>query len=166
MMERPQKRQKLSRESTEAEDKNDDHEEEPTEFKIAILSSLHPDRSEDILLDYLLAYDGSVSAVNNALSAPDRKDSAGKRKALNGYQSSLSSFAKSNGDSDGNQATAKLLTKKGRTLHLYVSCCMRQGVPNHAKCDSRQKILRGTRHALSSTTFSAQNKRMLWCVSS
>ena len=117
-MERPQKRQKLF---TEVEDAAEDYDGEPTEFKLAILSSLHPGRSEDVLLDYLLAYDGSVSAVTSALSAPKREDVSGKRKAINGYQSSLSSFAKPNESTDGNSAAVKLLTKKGRTLHLYVS---------------------------------------------
>ncbi len=88
-MDRPQKRQKLSAESTSAETA-DEHEGEPTEFKIAILSSLHPDRSQDVLLDYLLAYHGSVSAVTKALSAPETSDSPRKRNAINGYQSSLS----------------------------------------------------------------------------
>jgi hypothetical protein len=120
MMDRPQKRQKLSTESTEVEDPTDDYDGEPTEFKLAILSSLHPDRSEDVLLDYLLAYDGSVSAVTTALSAPDIKESSGKRKAINGYQSSLSSFARSSDVADSNPTAVKLLTKKGRTLHLYV----------------------------------------------
>ena len=162
MMERPQKRQKLS---TEVEDAADDYDGEPTEFKLAILSSLHPDRSEDVLLDYLLAYDGSVSAVTSALSAPHKDDSSGKRRAINGYQSSLSSFAKSN-EADDNSATVKQLTKKGRTLHLYVCIPIKHRLPTHPNSNRRQRTSRSIRHALSSTTFSLQNKPKLWCLSS
>lgn len=118
-MERPQKRQKVSAEPADAENATDEYDGEPTEFKLAILSSLHPDRSEDVLLDYLLAYDGSVIAATSALSAPEKRDTK-KRNAINGYQSSLSAFAKPSEAADGSCATAKLLTKKGRTLHLYV----------------------------------------------
>ena len=140
MMERPRKRQKLSTESTDVEDVADDYDGEPTEFKLAILSSLHPDRSEDVLLDYLLAYDGRVSAVTSALSVPDKMDSFGKRKAINGYQSSLSSFAKPSEGTDDNSTAVKLLTKKGRTLHLYVSRPAKHNESNRADCNSRQKI--------------------------
>ena len=161
MMERPQKRQKLS---TEVEDAADDYDGEPTEFKLAILSSLHPDRSEDVLLDYLLAYDGSVSAVTSALSAPHKDDFSGKRRAINGYQSSLSSFAKSNESTNGNSAV-KLLTKKGRTLHLYVRTAIKWKTKLYAKHCSHQRTSRSIRHALSSTTFSPQSKPTQWCVS-
>ena len=117
-MERPQKKQKLATEPAEVDGGPDEYDGEPTEFKLAILSSLHPDRSEDVLLDYLLAYNGRVNAVASALSAPEKKDLP-KRNAINGYQSSLSSFAKASDLSDGMSSTAKLLTKKGRILHLY-----------------------------------------------
>lgn len=127
-MERPQKRQKISTESVEIDKTSDEHEGESTEFKLAILSSLHPDRSEDILLDYLLAYSGSVNEATKALSEPEKKTTR-KRNAINGYQSSLSSFAKSSDISDGSPSTAKLLTKKGRTLHLYSPADIEQHTP-------------------------------------
>ena len=120
-MERASKRQRLSPAPAESQTSRDDHDSEPTEFKLAILCSLHPNRSEDVLLDYLLAYDGSVNAAATALSARQTTSSPVKRTAVNGYQSSLSSFTKrsSTGDSSG-PTDVKILTKRGRTLHLYV----------------------------------------------
>ena len=62
-MEPAHKRRKLSPEAL----PTDEREDESTDFKLAILASLHSDRSQDILLDYLLAYDGSVETASSAL---------------------------------------------------------------------------------------------------
>ena len=125
-MEPATKKQKLSTATD-----NDDG--ESTDFKLAILSSLHPGKGQNVLLDYLLAYDGSVQAVTDAIAgnggrADDK--SPRKRNAVNGYQSSLSKFAgsKENGKNAG--AADKPLTKKGRTLHLYAS----EDVERHTPC--------------------------------
>ena len=118
-MEPAQKRQKMSPNEAQLATTSDERDGESTDFKLAILASLHPDRSQEVLLDYLLAYDGSVDAVSSALSAPDKDDRSRKRNAINGYQSSLSSFATNRSPSKGS-STVRPLTKKGRTLHLYV----------------------------------------------
>ena len=78
------------------DDKNEDNDGESTDFKIAVLASLHTDRSPDVLLDYLLAYDGSVEQASEALSAAIRTTSPRKRLGVTSYQSSLSAFARPN----------------------------------------------------------------------
>lgn len=121
-MEPAYKRQKLSPDAAQASTSSDEHDiESSTDFKLAVLASLQPDRSQEVLLDYLLAYNGSVDAAAAALSGTEKSDKSPKRNAIKGYQSSLSSFATSNHASRGTSTVAKLLTKKGRTLHLYVS---------------------------------------------
>ena len=112
------KRRKLSQDTSNTATTLDE-DAHSTDFKLAILASLHPDRSQDVLLDYLLAYDGSVEAVTSALNAPAQSDHVRKRTAIS-YQSSLTSFTKRPTMSSGNGVASKALTKKGRTLHLYV----------------------------------------------
>jgi hypothetical protein len=90
---------------------------ESTDFKLALLSSLHPYLDQQVLLDILLAHDGSVEAAATSLKpsdSPPRKSSA-----ANGLQSSLSSFVAQKYSSAGPAKQAKLLSKKGKTLHLY-----------------------------------------------
>ena len=111
-MEPPQKRRRLSNDA-----ENDNEDVESTDYKLAILASLHPDRNQDVLLDYLLAYDGSVGKVTNALCGAAKSESPRKRSV--GYQSSLSSFTTMDKPADGSTKPSKLLTKKGRTLHLF-----------------------------------------------
>ena len=110
-MEPPSKRRRLSQDARSATPQDED-----TDLKLALLTSLQPDRSQDVLLDYLLAYDGSVEDASTALNAGLKTESI--RKSSSGYQSSLSSFVGSKSSRNGS-TTAKLLTKKGRTLHLY-----------------------------------------------
>lgn len=121
-MEPAAKRRRLSATLSGPPTTSGDDEAESTDFKLAILSSLHPDKEQEVLLDYLLAYDGSVEGATDALSGKIRKtddESPRKRSAANGYQSSLTGFANPNeGDKNGTMA-ARSLTKKGRTLHLY-----------------------------------------------
>lgn len=104
---------------------------EDTDFKLAVLASLNPTKGQDVLLDYLLAYDGSVEDASSAINAPETAASARKRSAATGHQSSLASFATSKGSS-GSQSPAprKQLTKKGQTLHLYTP----EDVENHTPC--------------------------------
>jgi hypothetical protein len=90
---------------------------ESTDFKLALLSSLHPYIEQYVLLDILLAHNGSVEAASTSLKpsdSPPRKPSAATR-----YQSSLSSFVAQMDSLDGPAKRAKLLSKKGKTLHLY-----------------------------------------------
>ena len=92
-------------------DENDD---EPTELKLAILSSLHPALEQETLLDVLLAHNGSVSESTAALAAqPSTKKNGG----VIGYQQSLRQFAVST--DNVSPAKKKLKSKKGSTLHLY-----------------------------------------------
>ena len=87
-----------------------------TDIKLAILSSLHPDRSQEDLLELLLNHDGSVEATLQAISSSSDLGSrpSKKRPSAMGLQSALSFGG-------GPQAPAVLqtLTKKGRTLHLF-----------------------------------------------
>ena len=100
-----------------------------TDFKLAILASMNPDQPQNVLLDYLLAYDGSVEKASRALSGPIGNASTRKRSAATGYQSSLASFAdkrQSNGDG---AASKKQMTRKGQTLHLYSPIDVEQHTP-------------------------------------
>ena len=92
-------------------------EEESTDFKLALLASLHPNLDEGTLLEALLAADGVVEQASECLSQP-LAASLGKRPAPStvGYQSSLSSYriVPANGT-----LTRKPLVRKGKTLFLY-----------------------------------------------
>ncbi|EMC95676.1 hypothetical protein BAUCODRAFT_498823 [Baudoinia panamericana UAMH 10762] len=126
------KRQRLSSEAEPVKEQTlgEAAEGESTDFKLAILASLHLDRSQEILLDYLLAYDGSVERASSALALPAMMDSPRKPPAANGYQSSLSSFARPSSDEAVKVGTKKALTKKGKTLHLYAP----EDVEAHTPC--------------------------------
>lgn len=99
---------------------------ESTDFKLALLSSLHPYIEPQVLLDVLLAHEGSVEKTSASLKAPDSPPR--KSSAATGYQSSLSGFV------TGNEAVdtlgKKLLSKKGKTLHLYSP----EDVAKHTPC--------------------------------
>jgi alkylated DNA repair dioxygenase AlkB len=103
---------------------------EDTDFKLAILASLHPEKAQDVLLDYLLAYNGSVEEVSAAINAPETATPARKRSAATGYQSSLASFAIGNDEVSHTSITRKQLTRKGQTLHLYTP----QAIENNTPC--------------------------------
>lgn len=92
--------------------------EESTDVKLAILSSLNPSIDPETLLDILLAHDGDVETTSQILKARlPRKPGSGTAAAA---QSSLRSFGVG---SDGSASTpskrAKILSRKGATLHLY-----------------------------------------------
>ncbi|ODA78035.1 hypothetical protein RJ55_06638 [Drechmeria coniospora] len=99
----------------EADSCRDDEEgDEPTEVKLALLSSLHPAVGQDTLLDVLLAHDGSVRLASAALQT---RPESRKRDGIVGHQTSLKQYAL---PSDAaSPATKKPKVKKGRTLHLY-----------------------------------------------
>lgn len=103
---------------------------EDTDFKLAILASLHPEKGQDVLLDYLLAYNGSVEEVSGAINAPEAATPVRKRSAATGYQSSLASFATSKDDLPKSPVPRKQLTKKGQTLHLYTP----EAIENNTPC--------------------------------
>jgi hypothetical protein len=91
---------------------------ESTDFKLAILSSLHPHIEQQLLLDILLAHDGSVEQASISLSNPNASP---KKSSIIGYQSSLSGFFAQNDPADSENPAKKLkpLSKRGQTLHLY-----------------------------------------------
>lgn len=96
--------------------------EDSTDFKLALLASLHPQVEQAVLLEALLATDGSVEAASHVLngqhglSSPEgRVIKAGRL----GYQSSLSSMGIKCTNTAGANKDRKLMSKKGKTLHLY-----------------------------------------------
>lgn len=114
------KKRKLSPSAEPASPLAKDDEDEPTDVKLAMLSSLHPNIDQDALLDVLLAHEGSVSATSGSLryQTPSPK----KRSKGIGSQTSLRHFAyptTERGASLSPQKTPKLLSRKGVTLHLY-----------------------------------------------
>lgn len=125
---------KRKRKATPADDREaipDGHievaDDEPTEVKLAILSSLHPNFPQEALLDVLLDHDGSVTAASVSLSGPSTStsllsSSSSPHKATNSVvsQTSLRNFATSH-SVDGAPAPkkTKLLSRKGATLHLF-----------------------------------------------
>lgn len=86
-----------------------------TDFKLAMLASLHPYLDQQALLDTLLAHEGSIEAASASL-IPSDSFSPKKPSASIGHQSSLSKFATT---SDSSAKRTRLLSKKGKTLHLY-----------------------------------------------
>jgi hypothetical protein len=89
---------------------------EPTEVKLAILSSLHSDIDQEALLDILLAHDGNVDEASSAL----RHQSQPKRASgVIGSQASLKQFATFPSGRSPSPKKAKMLSKKGKTLFLY-----------------------------------------------
>ena len=108
---------------------------ESTDVKLAMLASLHPNISQEALLETLLAYDGSVNDASSSLVDGQASTSPKKPRTLAvvGAQASLRSFASpSAGDASGNGGREyydrpssvspkkpRLLSRKGTTLHLY-----------------------------------------------
>jgi hypothetical protein len=94
-----------------------EQEEESTDFKLALLASLHANLDETTLLEALLASDGSVEHASSCL-AQSNTTSPRKRSTPStvGYQSSLTSYRIS---PPQGSLTQKPLVKKGQTLYLY-----------------------------------------------
>lgn len=93
---------------------NPREDEDSTDLKLAMLASLHPHLEQQVLLDILLAHEGSVEAASASLISPDNF-SPKKNPVAPGYQSSLANFAVTSATSK----RPKLLSKKGKTLYLY-----------------------------------------------
>ncbi|KAF4630967.1 hypothetical protein G7Y89_g7169 [Cudoniella acicularis] len=109
-----------------------DGEEESTDFKLALLSSLYPDIEQQVLLDVLLANEGSVEKASSSLHLPDSPPPPRKsgRSVATSYQSSLSAFIASSESSSIPATSRKLLSKKGKTLHLFSP----EDVAKHTPC--------------------------------
>ncbi|KAI0914921.1 hypothetical protein F4823DRAFT_570181 [Ustulina deusta] len=98
-----------------------DDDEDSTEVKLAMLASLFPNISQEVLLDALLANDGSVDQAASSLLDSQTEPKKPRAATTVGAQTSLRSFA-SNSSATGGTGTAKkakLLSKKGATLYLY-----------------------------------------------
>ncbi|PGH07157.1 hypothetical protein GX51_01944 [Blastomyces parvus] len=95
--------------------------EESTDVKLAILASLFPDFRQEILLETLVASEGSVTTACSILSSQTPPSGKKKRTISNGLgiQSSLSSFGVTATSLSTSKAGPKALTKRGRTLHLF-----------------------------------------------
>lgn len=104
--------------------------EESTDVKLAILSSLHPARSQDDLLEILLSCDGSVDSAVQTLSSTyqDASPSPKRRLTTVGMQSGLP-FTSENKSPSKSSAMLQPLTKKGKTLHLYTPTDIAQHTP-------------------------------------
>ena len=74
---------------------------------------MHPYVDQSVLLDVLLVHEGSVEKSSESLRPQDLPPK--KLSGAIGYQSSLSNFV----DQKDSVKRAKLLSKKGKTLHLY-----------------------------------------------
>ncbi|EPS45558.1 hypothetical protein H072_478 [Dactylellina haptotyla CBS 200.50] len=100
-----------------AQDPQKDEEEESTDFKLALLSSLQPGLPPETLLEFLLTCNGSVEdASKMASSSPSKKPTSGVT-----TQSSLSTYL--SGPPDASQSTRKIpfplpAIPKFKTLHL------------------------------------------------
>ena len=111
------RKRKLDTSSAPAQGEGD---EESTDMKLAMLSSLHPDFGQEALLEALLAHDGSVNAA--AASLADAVPSPAKKHRFGGVvgsQTSLKLYASRATEQTTSPKKAKLLSKKGATLHLY-----------------------------------------------
>lgn len=105
-----------------------DDEEESTDFKLALLASLHSSLDESTLIEALLASEGSVEQASEWLA---RRHTTSPRKRSGpptvGFQSSLTAYRTS---SPGAGPAKKQLVKKGQTLHLYSP----QDIEAHTPC--------------------------------
>uniref|UniRef100_A0A8H7NPD0 CUE domain-containing protein n=1 Tax=Bionectria ochroleuca TaxID=29856 RepID=A0A8H7NPD0_BIOOC len=102
--------ERAKRKRTPGPDEDIEDGDEPTEVKLAMLASLYPGLEQEVLLDVLLAHDGSVSAATSSLRCQNqhgRKKSAG----VVGYQQSMTQFAVSN--SGSSPTKKKIKAKRG-----------------------------------------------------
>jgi hypothetical protein len=105
-----------------------EQEEESTDFKLALLASLHPHVDETALLEALLAADGFVEQASQCLTqssgSPARKRPA---PTTIGHQSSLTSYRIAPPNSI---PAKKAVVKRGKTLFLYSP----EDVETHTPC--------------------------------
>ncbi|RMJ27091.1 hypothetical protein PHISP_02039 [Aspergillus sp. HF37] len=103
--------------------------EESTDLKLALLLSLFPNMTQGALLDVLTASNGSVEEASSTISSQQASTSTSTSSPTKQritapashspkIQTSLSAHIQPTNRS-GTNSTRKLLTKKGRTLHLY-----------------------------------------------
>jgi hypothetical protein len=92
---------------------------ESTDLKLAMLSSLHADFDQETLLDLLLAHNGSVQTTCQAIRAGHASKKATSSVAAQASLRSFGVIATSPEEFSGPAKKPKLLSKKGATLHLY-----------------------------------------------
>lgn len=105
------------RKSTDEEHRQDVDDDEPTEVKLAMLSSLHPQAQQDTLIDVLLAHNGSVKDASASLRnfRPEQPKSG-----VIGYQQSLKQYKLSEEAPDPTSPQKKKMkSKRGTTLRLF-----------------------------------------------
>ena len=102
-----------------------------TDLKLATLASLLPNFEQDVLLDTLIASDGSVSQAFEKLNS-SRKIYSPRKRPRNGigHQTSLSAFRIGSPSNLPCSKKSKPLTKKGQTLHLYAP----DDIAQHSPC--------------------------------
>ncbi|QSZ29192.1 hypothetical protein DSL72_003703 [Monilinia vaccinii-corymbosi] len=102
--------------------------EESTDFKLALLSSLVPNVEQEFLLEILLEHNGDVEKASTSVFNSNPRSLPFTKKASPGvgYQSSLSTFI----SSENSTTRAKAMSKKGKILHLY----SREDVAAHTPC--------------------------------
>ena len=109
-------------------------ESDSTDIKIAIVQSIFPDLTQEVLLDLLISADGSVQKVVQNLQQPLGPISPRKRPANGsgsiGYQASLDSFGVATGPTKTAIGNSKSLVRKGVTLHLYTP----EDIAAHTPC--------------------------------
>jgi len=116
-------KRKSSSSAQESESRDDD--DDSTEVKLAMLASLCPDISQEVLLDALLVNNGSVEKTVSSLTHDTYSGGEPKKRSRAasgvGSQTSLRSFASPSSvvDGSGSPKKKKLLSKKGTTLYLY-----------------------------------------------
>ncbi|KAJ3560716.1 hypothetical protein NPX13_g9207 [Xylaria arbuscula] len=109
-----------------------DDDEDSTEVKLALLASLLPDLSHEVLLDALLAQEGSVEQAASSLLDSQTEPKKPRAPVTVGAQTSLRSFASKSSAAGGAETAKKprLLSKKGTTLYLYDP----EDVAEHTPC--------------------------------
>lgn len=110
------------RKSDSMTDSTRDDDDESTDVKLAILSSIFPEFGQEALLEALLAHEGSVESASASLTDGAPRESVKQRSGrVIGSQTSLKFFSSSTSGEVNSTSPkkSKLLSKKGTTLHLY-----------------------------------------------
>lgn len=120
-----------------------DGDDEPTEVKLALLSSLHAGIEQETLLDFLLAHNGSVLRASEAIQLGKTCHEQEKKSSIGiGYQQSLRQYATLSRDSTTpptrKKKKTKTMSKRGTTLHLYDP----EDVAEHTPCTIIHNFLR------------------------
>lgn len=134
--------------TSETTDDTHQEEEDSTDVKLAILSSLHPFRSQEDILEILLSCDGSVDVATEILSNKSPTRYVKRRQTIPGIQSAIS-FSPATGVISGTSPTKsnqsikpplQPITRKGKTLHLFTP----EDIAKHTPCSIIHNFLPST----------------------